>query len=359
VARIGSSRSRALALVAVVLTGCGQSVSPTGSFAVAPTATLDSIATAEQPSPTGPDLVVDGSEPISVGFWTSQVGLIAGRGPRGRPAVARTTDGRRTLTWVDLETDALHDLSVFGTSDAVVLSGCAVEPAVDCEPNSSRTSDGGATWKTVGSGQQLAGLQRVTFAGGIGWGFANLPPGDLQPDPNARALRRSLDGGQTWKTVADPCPATWPSLVGVRFVDARNGWIVCSSEGSGTMEPTAIYVTTDGGRSFAIRSSSDFFGPATLGQAPSGPVGAIEAADLTTAFVMEGRSGTERTDDGGVHWTTTLPGNPEIVFVDTMSATADGSVFAIAVDGDLRQIVLEASSDGGRTWEMRSAWPMG
>jgi len=77
-----------------------------------------------------------------------------------------------------------------------------------------------------------------------------------------------------------------------------------------------------------------------------------------TAFVMEGRSGTERTDDGGVHWTTTLPGNPEIVFVDTMSATADGSVFAIAVDGDLRQIVLEASP-GGRTWETRSAWPMG
>ena len=42
-----------------------------------------------------------------------------------------------------------------------------------------------------------------------------------------------------------------------------------------------------------------------------------------------------------------------------MSATADGSIFAIAQDGDLRQIVLEASSDGGRTWETRSAWPMG
>jgi hypothetical protein len=42
-----------------------------------------------------------------------------------------------------------------------------------------------------------------------------------------------------------------------------------------------------------------------------------------------------------------------------MSATADGNVFAIAMDGDLRQIVLEASSDRGKTWETRSAWPMG
>ena len=73
---------------------------------------------------------------------------------------------------------------------------------------------------------------------------------------------------------------------------------------------------------------------------------------------MQTRSGTERTDDGGVHWAITLPGEPETVFVDTMSATADGGVFALASDGNVRQLILEASDDGGRTWESRAAWPM-
>jgi photosystem II stability/assembly factor-like uncharacterized protein len=124
------------------------------------------------------------------------------------------------------------------------------------------------------------------------------------------------------------------------------------------MAPTAIYVTKDGGKSFAVRSTSDFGGPRILGRAPSGPVGAIEAADATTAFVMQGRSGTARTEDGGVHWSNSLPGEPETIFVDTMSATADGHLFALASDGNVRQIILEASDDGGRIWESRSAWPM-
>jgi hypothetical protein len=41
-----------------------------------------------------------------------------------------------------------------------------------------------------------------------------------------------------------------------------------------------------------------------------------------------------------------------------MAATADGSVFALVQDGNLRQVVLETSVDGGRTWEARLAWPM-
>jgi photosystem II stability/assembly factor-like uncharacterized protein len=247
---------------------------------------------------------------------------------------------------------------VFGSSDAVYLSGCTVEPAVDCESNLERTSDEGLTWTTVGSGAQLAGMRRISFTGGIGWGVALAQPADHDPNPNAAVLRRTLDGGKTWKTVPDPCPAAWPTLEDVRFVDARNGWLVCDAPGAGTMAPTAIYVTTDAGKSFAVRSTSDFGGPRSVGRAPSGPVGSIEAADLTTAFVMQGRSGTARTEDGGVTWTGSPPGDPETVFVDTMSATADGNVFALAQDGNVRQIILEASTDGGRTWETRLAWPM-
>jgi photosystem II stability/assembly factor-like uncharacterized protein len=247
---------------------------------------------------------------------------------------------------------------VFGTADAVVLSGCIEEPATDCAPNLMRTSDGGLTWSMAADGAQLAGLTQISFAGGIGWGIANRLPADEVSDPNVRHVRRTLDGGRTWKTVQDPCPVGWPDVAAIHFIDGANGWIVCDSEGAGTMVPTAIYVTSDGGTSFVIRSSSDFQGPRNLGRAPSGPVGSIEAADMTTAFVTQGRSGTAWTGDGGAHWTSGPPGDPEIVFVDSMAATADGSVFALVQDGNLRQVVLEASVDSGRTWEARLAWPM-
>jgi photosystem II stability/assembly factor-like uncharacterized protein len=214
------------------------------------------------------------------------------------------------------------------------------------------------TWSVVGGGGPVAGLRHITFAGGIGWGAAI--PSDEVPTthPNARDLRRTLDGGGTWKIVPNPCSATWPNLAGVQFIDGANGWVVCDSEGAGTMAATAIYVTRDGGRSFVIRSSSDFLGPRNLGQAPSGPVESIHATDMTTAFVTQGRSGTARTDDRGVRWVGAPPGEPEIVFVDSMATTADGTVFALAQDGNVRQLILEASADGGRTWEARLAWPM-
>jgi photosystem II stability/assembly factor-like uncharacterized protein len=357
-----SIRLIARGVVVIVLAGCAQHVVPPASVATtvspSPSAEVDSEPPSEEPSPNADVLVADGSAPGPIGFWDARAGLVAGRDPQGRPAIARTSDGGRTMTWVELDTDVPSEISVFGSSDAVYLSGCTEEPAVDCAPSLERTSDRGRTWTTVGSGAQLAGLRRISFAGGVGWGVANASPADNDPNPNAAVLRRTLDGGKTWKTVRDTCPAAWPTLEDVSFIDARNGWLVCDAPGAGTMAPTAIYVTTDGARSFVVRSTSDFGGPRNLGRPPSGPVGAIEAADLTTAFVMQSRSGTARTDDSGVTWTNTLPGEPEIVFVDTMSATNDGQVFALASDGNVRQIILEASADGGRTWEARAAWPM-
>jgi len=353
----------AIGIVAIALVGCSERIQPSPSVAPTPSASVISASPDAESSlsdgalPSGAALMTDGSSPAWIAFWDARNGLIGGRGPEARPAIARTSDGGRTLTWVDVGSDVPSELNVFASSDAVYLSGCTDEPAVDCAPNLVRTTDGGLAWTTVGSGAQLAGLRRISFPGRIGWGVAKLPPGDLEPDPNAVALRRSPDGGRTWTTVRDPCPVTWPTLVDVRFVDATHGWLVCAGQGSGTMAPTAIYVTSDGGKTFAVQSTSDFGGNLNLGRAPSGPVTSIEAADLTTAFVMQGRSGTARTDDGGVTWTAGPPGDPEIVFVDTMSATPDGTVLAMAQDGEAQLLILEASADGGRTWEQRAAWP--
>ena len=347
--------------MAITLVGCSERIQPSPSVTPTPSTPVASASPISEPSrsdgaPSGAPLVTDGSTPVSIAFWDGQSGLIGGRGPGGQPGIARTSDGGRTLIWVDVDSDVPGELNVFASSDAIYLSGCTDEPAVDCAPNLERTADGGVTWTTVGSGAQLAGLRRVSFPGRIGWGVAILPPGD-DPNPNAAVLRRTLDGGRTWSTVPDPCPASWPTLEDVRFVDAQNGWLVCDAPGAGTMAPTAIYVTSDGGTTFAVRSTSDFGGKLNLGRPPSGPVTSIEAADPTTAFVMQGRSGTARTDDGGVTWASGPPGNPEIVFVDTMSATADGTVLALAQDGEAQRLILESSADRGLTWEQRAAWP--
>ncbi len=74
-------------------------------------------------------------------------------------------------------------------------------------------------------------------------------------------------------------------------------------------------------------------------------------------MVAQGRSATERTDDGGLTWTTTPPGDPEIVFVDSLAAAPDGTMAALTDDGNADRRALMVSADRGATWTATIAWP--
>lgn len=310
------------------------------------------------PGPSDPALPVAGiGQADHVALWGPGAGLIAGAGPDGQPAIARLTPAGRVPDWVTVDGARITDLTAFGDDEAAALAGCGEDAAIDCEPILIRTSDGGRTWETGSDGAANRGLRRISFASGVGWGIAQLPPGDLIPDPNGSVLRRTLDGGRTWRQLEDPCFGLWPELVDLAFLDARRGWIACGGQGSGTMAPAAIFVTQDGGRSFAIRSSRGLGDEPRLGDAPSGPMVSMAVLDDRTAVVAEGRSATERTDDGGLTWSATPPGDPEIVFVDSLAAAGGGAMAALVNDGNTDRRALMVSDDRGLSWTATVIWP--
>ncbi|MBA2717860.1 MAG: hypothetical protein H0U52_01265 [Chloroflexi bacterium] len=364
-------RSAALVGVAgLLLTGClaqvPPSAPPTTTASLRPFASIvpdasGSGPTQSQPSAPGPS---DRALPLAgigaadlVALWPAGSGLLAGSGPDGQPAIARLTRDGRVLEWDTVDGAGITDLTAFGDDEAAALAGCGADTAIDCEPTLIRTSDGGRSWETWSAGAANGGLRRISFAGGVGWGFAQLPPGDLIPDPKGSVLRRTLDGGRTWRQIDDPCFGFWPDLVDLAFLDARRGWIACGGQGSGTMAPAAIFVTDDGGRSFAIRSSRDVGDGPRLGDAPGGPIESIAVMDDRTAVVAEGRSATERTDDGGLTWRATPPGDPEIVFVDSLAAAGGGAMAALVNDGNTDRRALMVSDDRGLSWTVTVIWP--
>lgn len=357
----GVGRSAVLVgVVSLLLTACLAQgpPSPPPAAGISPGPSEPSRPDASDPGPSdlGPPLAGTG-EATTIALWSAAAGLVAGTGPDGQPAIARLADGGRSLEWVSVDAAGITDLSTFDDADAVALAGCGPDAAVDCAPILIRTSDAGRTWEIRSDGATNSGLRRISFSSGVGLGIARLPPGDLIPDPNGSVLRRTLDGGLTWRQVDDPCFGLWPELIDIALLDARRGWVACGGEGSGTMAPSAIFVTDDGGRTFAIRSSRDVGDGPWLADAPGGPLAAIAAVDERTAVVAEGRSGTERTDDGGMTWTATPPGDPEIVFVDSLAAARDGTMAALVNDGNADRRALMVSVDRGGTWTATLVWP--
>jgi photosystem II stability/assembly factor-like uncharacterized protein len=106
-------------------------------------------------------------------------------------------------------------------------------------------------------------------------------------------LGRSSNRGSTFVVHSGPCEAGLPG--GVTPFDARTLWAVCSS---GMMASLAL--STNGGRTFAIRSFHD---PGGLGLPSMTNAASIAPASARVAVLTRGAGGAFlRTIDGGLHW---------------------------------------------------------
>lgn len=170
-------------------------------------------------------------------------------------------------------------------------------PGAGGPENVQRTSNGGLSW------QQLSAPGHVTAGGSTDavW-FVSPMSGwlaDIEPTGPAEELRYSMDGGATWRCIAGTvgsggCPGTLPQLGPVRFEPGGLvGWL------GGGMYSTALYRTSDGGRSWqrmriSAPSGAIFGLPTVLGQAVIEPV---------TAAVPGGYSLlTFASPDNGANW---------------------------------------------------------
>jgi photosystem II stability/assembly factor-like uncharacterized protein len=377
-----------LLIIALLLTACGNTNPATESIPnpqIAPIVSTDTPAPVEIKAPRieSPALVkLDMLSELN-GWGVTET------------QIARTNDGG--ATWYDVtpsdvkETGSSVDTFVLDNDHAWVQ-----KPVFESFPNSGilyRTTDGGITWTNfkvpfsrgtlrfldadhgwiladlgVGAGSNAVAVYQTTD-GGKTWEqtFINdpndasatdsLPLGGLKSDivpldmktayitgviyaPGTIYLYRTDDGGHTWNQVQVPVPEGMQnSEVSIdhdqmKFVSAQDGFFALRMSGDNTQ--TAVYVTQDGGKTWAV---------------PSTPLdGAGHSVFLSPQEAIL-YNGTEFhvTHDAARTWVTV---SPNVSFGDVfadMDFVNTSTGWVLTLDANDHR-ALYRTTDGGSTW---------
>lgn len=333
-----------LLVAAGILAACGSGPSSP------PLATSAATRPTVPPVATGPTLTYADA----VAFWDGQRG-IAGLSldrPDGSSSgqLVTTSDAGHTWRTLGFTPAGVVQVAVAGSANAWALAGCSVNRG--CEARLYRSTNDGMTWTSAPTD-----LSSISFADSRdGWGVAGgWPPAD----PSLPALRRTHDGGATWATVPTPCAG---STVGpLRTASARTataGLAVCALTAGAGGELHGVFATNDGGAHWAVRASTSGVSSAKpIGSLPYGGyiTGLVEALD-GTAWITGGRMVPLASRDGGATWQPLALGDPAANLVEAAWPLDATRGFAVMWAPDSQASLLEATTDGGRRWSVRSSW---
>ena len=309
---------------------------PTDMATAAATATAEAaLDTVEPPTPEPGDGAI-GHLAAGAAVNITSVNMIAaatgwamgGAGVQG-DHVLRTTDGGQT--WADVTPpepevvggsvslavephgyfpDADNAWVIYGASDTSVPTALLVW----------HTADAGATWTSsepidasaLGVSDFFAPSDLHFVDARTGWFLAHLGVG---MNHDYIAIYQTTDGGATWAPVFGPQSDGPQSCgkTGMRFVDARNGWL--TGDCQGVAPGLFLYRTTDGGATWALVSLP----------APD------SAADLFTR------------DDAGC-------GTNSLTFFDALSAKLAVACLILSTDPIETVAFVYTTTDGGESW---------
>jgi photosystem II stability/assembly factor-like uncharacterized protein len=298
-------------------------------------------------------------------FVSADVGWIsetkANQTSAGPTFVYKTTDGGRTwqqqLTWDGPGPEEVR-FSADGSQGLVV--GLGGVPLF-------RTLDGGAHWQRMAIPPLATQVAAQYFLDAHeGWIISYLN----EPTPGNAAVFHTTDGGQTWTQTArldvnqvfshgQPGGSLQGNLV---FRDSSTGWMApTTSGGTGiTPVPPFLYVTHDGGKTWAVQTFAEPFGvtfnSSTAGFAPpeffNGGEGVVLGtvisypSDTSHAPTFQGTYA-YTTLDGGDHWSApqliVVPGGPFAPPAFTMFDVKNW----LSIGGSQ----VERTTDGGLHWE--------
>lgn len=290
----------------------------------------------------------NGAAAISIRALGERSGVaIAGYG-----RVLKTSDGGETWT------------NAGGPISQEITSSCFLDSSTGWMLSSTfghyrvyRTSDGGSTWSTL---KDTSGyVRRIHFSDrdngwGVGW----------------RSIRKSTDGGSSWKAVAAD---TTVGYSGVFFVNASTGWVArddgrliqtrdgglswkVQDSASKSLSPSMQFLnedtgwiginsdtvniqrTADGGRNWTRIKVGDAKG-----------IGGFHFINSKTGwFASADSAGIYRTDDGGLTWTRQWKGSAKGFTSIHFSDAARG--FAAGSDG-----IIVGTVDGGTLWTLQNS----
>ena len=248
--------------------------------------------------------------------------------------IVATADGG--ATWSEQHSAAEDDLLDIATTDArhawaVGFVGNRTAGLILA------TADGGRTWRRRYSGSDV--LSAVSFSDAVhGWAVGST------------GILATTDGGLHWR-LQRAVPAGY-HLSDLTFSDARHGWAV-GGTGQGVVEPGFVMATRDGGAHWALQLAGT---RASLSN--------VSFVDARRGWVAGSQGLLYRTTDGGATWIP-VPMNRAWEFGAICFSDAEHGWMVVHPHWDLaavtagdagaewsfeRQLVLLATSDGGRTW---------
>ena len=235
-----------------------------------------------------------------------------------------------------------------------------------------RSTDGGASWRREFGGIRAWSLTAIPGGGYAALGDLPLPGGASGVSAPMLAISAT---GVSWRLEKVAAPASsWPFGYGYRFVlsglgaSARGVAVPDNGAffGGATPGGPAAYRTVDGGRRWiplsppAGSGGSRASGGSRLSGVPGASGGLAMLPDGRTVFATGSGSGggcagaVYKSADGGVTWAL-LPGSCQsspllaVQFVTAELGFAAGGLAAKFGGGAL----VEATTDGGRTWQVR------
>ena len=257
----------------------------------------------------------------------------------------RTSDGG--ITWMDFTTPfSGGDMNFLDSNDGWMLADLGVG-AGSMGISVFQTMDGGATWnQTYTNDPNLSDAGDSLPLGGL---KSELMPLDMQTAwvggviyaPGTIYLYRTDDGGHNWKQIDLQLPEGAENFElsidedQMHFLNDSDGFIALRMAGDSTQ--TAVYVTHDGGNTWALT-------PTLISRA-----GASDFLSANEAVIYNGEQ-FYVTRDAARTWTI-IP--PDVKFGETfagMDFVNALSGWVITLDPTNNQRSLYRTSDGGATW---------
>ena len=172
------------------------------------------------------------------------------------------------------------------------------------------TGDGGATWREVPAPGLPPSLDGEAAFAASGTALAVRAPRlawfATGGGATARVFR-SADGGATWTVAETPVPAGGAArgIFSLAFSSAASGVVVGGDYQQPNEARDNVAVTRDGGRSWSLPHPAGDAGADAEGRRLSGyrsAVAYVPGAAARTRLVAVGTSGTDVSEDGGLHW---------------------------------------------------------
>ncbi len=226
-----------------------------------------------------------------------------------------------------------------------------------------KTVDGGRSWLAFNRGLFPRKKHKVcpTCRGEVPFGRPGTPEynrgtgwvGAIAVDPahtsivysGADAVRKSIDGGHTWKTVFKP-HHKW-SVVSVLAIAPTRPEAIYAIASSVNTSDTSIYKSTDAGKTWHVTG-----GPNSVFTSPDGwgDALAVDPQRPTTVYASIGRT-LVRTTDAGASWQPVIHGLPQqVVTALTVDPQRSGTVYAGLYPRPGSTGGIYKTTNGGDTW---------